>query len=558
MDKKTSRTHWSWAKRWCWECWKLKIEREDRVLKLRQNQYGRGTLVKMLECIPIGMYDSFLKPHDYIEDVDSRPRGAPRLYRYYLKEDVQRIVKEYEALTPAPHKDDPEKTPEENALAQTKYNEMVANLEQSRINFFAARKASNDAHMKLVLQIETAVRKRREGNAKPYEKNRQARRDLFLKRAGDDIPHINAEFIKKTKAFKAATRIFRDAGSERGWRALKPKIEKEWDEYQSGDKEKSITQNSTRESTASGDLDNAKAGVINLEATDASSSRLLGDIMEGVEMSMGQLDGADNEPINNREFNNGQRNGLNGQQLGQQITKERWATPNEDLYGGIGGGQPGNMHLNSGLVNRQNHSQNYQASNRSRQNGMLMQDQTLAQQRLQMQMQMFAARARPNMFLPKMRNSMMGVSTNGLNQSSVGSQPSSNNYARSMSGLQYSQGTSTFNNTWNGISTMNFLSEQTPAGPFTNLDYASNSTNSMSSNLAMPRPISQVSYPLATSMGIDMPRPLSLPEFNPNQVQISGVMNRLHSQSVSPQPSSKIPVSSLLSATPTPFNPYAQ
>src|SRR4051794_13209738 len=40
-DKNTSRTHWSWLKRWCMTCWKNKIEREDRVIKNRTQDLSR-------------------------------------------------------------------------------------------------------------------------------------------------------------------------------------------------------------------------------------------------------------------------------------------------------------------------------------------------------------------------------------------------------------------------------------------------------------------------------------------------------------------------------------
>ncbi len=268
---------------------------------------------------------------------------------------------------------------------------------------------------------------------------------------------------------------------------------------------------------------------------------------------MAQFDVVD-EPIHNRGFNNGQHNNLNGHHLGRHVSEGHWTSLSEGFYGGLGNGQSGNMHLNNGLANMQNHNRTYHVNNGSGQNSRLAQDQAVAHQQMQVQMQMFAARAHPNMFVPRMHNSMVAVSTNGLHQPSAGSQPSSNSFSRSTP-LQYSQGASTFNNnSWNGNNAgMNFLPEQT-GDPFMNLEYTANSTDFMSSNLAMPHPISQVSYPLVSSMGLDMPPP----GFNPSQVHTSSAMNQLHSQSDSPQPSNKIPVSSLLSATPAPFNPYAQ
>jgi hypothetical protein len=228
-DEKASRTHWSWAKRWCWNCWKSKIEREDRVIKMRQNQYGRSTIQKMLECIPVGMHDSFLKPHDFIDDVDGRPRGAPRLYKYYLKEDVEKIIVKYEALSPPPYVEDPTHTPAQKASALAAYQALMSELDQKRTDFFAEEKKKNDEHMATVQKIEAAIRKRRELNRNPYDDNRKARKELFTRRAQEDIPYIPTEFVQSAVAFKAATRIFRDGGTERGWQTLKPKIEKEWE-----------------------------------------------------------------------------------------------------------------------------------------------------------------------------------------------------------------------------------------------------------------------------------------------------------------------------------------
>jgi hypothetical protein len=228
-DEKASRTHWSWAKRWCWNCWKNKIEREDRVIKMRQNQYGRSTIQKMLECIPVGMHDSFLKPHDFIDDVDGRPRGAPRLYKYYLREDVETIIAKYEALSPPPYVEDPTHTPAQKASALAAYQALMNELDQKRTDFFAEEKKKNDEHMATVQKIEAAIRKRRELNRNPYDEFRKARKELFTRRAQEDLPHIPIEFVQTAVAFKAATRIFRDGGTERGWQTLKPKIEKEWE-----------------------------------------------------------------------------------------------------------------------------------------------------------------------------------------------------------------------------------------------------------------------------------------------------------------------------------------
>jgi hypothetical protein len=217
------------------KCWKSKIEREDRVIKSRANQFGRTTLDKMLECIPVGMHDSFMKPHDIMDAVEARGRNAPRLYKYYLTGDIERIISEYEALTPAPFAENPTHTAEEKATALADHQALMDSLEDKRTAFFAEKKAENDEHMDQVKKIEAGIRLRRETNAVPYHTNRKARKELFTKRAEEEIGHIPTEFVQSTKAFKAATRIFRDGGTERGWQTLKPKIVTEWEASQAGE-----------------------------------------------------------------------------------------------------------------------------------------------------------------------------------------------------------------------------------------------------------------------------------------------------------------------------------
>lgn len=229
-DTMSSRTHWSWAKRWCQTCWQSKIIREDRALKQYQGQYGRVTLTKLFECIPAGIHDSFLKPHDYNDNIEARSRQAPRLYKYYLITDIPKVISDYEELTPAAFVEDPSLTPDQIASARAGHQILIDGLEEKRNEFFASRKKDNDEHMAKVQKIETAVKDKREENRKPNTENREARKALFTRRAEEDLPHIPQEFVKNSKGYKAATRIFRDPGSERGWQTLKPKIEKEWED----------------------------------------------------------------------------------------------------------------------------------------------------------------------------------------------------------------------------------------------------------------------------------------------------------------------------------------
>lgn len=232
-DTKAARTHWSWGKRWCQKCWRSKIEREDRVIKLRTT-HTRPVMTKLLECIPAGMHDSFMKPHDYVNLGDSadRSQAAPRLYKYYLTADIDKIMAEYDALTPAPYVEDPEHTADQKAAARQIHQDQMDKLEDTRTAWFAEKKATNDAHMIVIQKIEAGIKKRREKNAKPNAENRAARKELFTRRATEDLfeanPGMTTAFVASTIAYKQATRIFRDGGSERGWQALKPKILKEW------------------------------------------------------------------------------------------------------------------------------------------------------------------------------------------------------------------------------------------------------------------------------------------------------------------------------------------
>ena len=274
-DDKTSKTSWSWMRRWCASCWKGKLEREDRVIKIRQNLYSRTTLTKMLECIPVGMHDSFMKPHDFVEDLESRPRGAPRLYKYYLTEDINRIITEYEALTPAPYVEDPTQSPEEKSASLAAHQALMDALDEKRAEFFAKGKSKNDEHMALVMRIEAGVRKRRGDVRVPNDKNRNSRRELFTKRATEDIPWVTTDFVVNTKCFKAATRIFRDGGTERGWLTLKPKILKEWEDSQEAEKScgNSVTQKDDADEIDDSEDDETNHGTTQKRSLDTTQSQ---------------------------------------------------------------------------------------------------------------------------------------------------------------------------------------------------------------------------------------------------------------------------------------------
>jgi len=229
-DTMSSRTHWSWAKRWCQPCWVSKIVREDRALKQYQATYNRITLTKLFECIPAGIHDSFLKPHDYNDNTETRNRQAPRLYKYFLIADIPKIIHDYESLTPPAFVEDPSHTADQIAAARAAHQTLMGELDEKRNQFFVTRKKENDEHMAKVQKIETAIKEKREENRKPNNEHRDARKLLFSNCATRDLPHIPLEFVQSTQAYKAATRIFRNSGTERGWQTLKPKIEKEWED----------------------------------------------------------------------------------------------------------------------------------------------------------------------------------------------------------------------------------------------------------------------------------------------------------------------------------------
>ncbi|PBP19121.1 hypothetical protein BUE80_DR010077 [Diplocarpon rosae] len=314
-DKKASRTHWSWAQRWCTDCWRSKIEREDRILKARQHDFpNRQVLTKLLECIPIGMHDSFMKAHDYIEDMESRPASAPRIYKYYLKAEVDKIIEEYQAFKLAPFKDDPAKSAAQNASDRTEHQAKEAAAVVAQAKFMDDGKAANAEHMQRVLKIEAAIRAKRQGDALPYNENRRARRELFLKRAATEIPDIPESFIVETKAFKAATRIFRDPGTERGWQTLKPKIQKEWD-------------------------DGAEARQAKQDAEDAAEAEASGDDeMARIDQSQGELSRMDGRRAENALAQNQQHDQLRTlghQQLRQgQFDFSQYLTNTRSAYAG--------------------------------------------------------------------------------------------------------------------------------------------------------------------------------------------------------------------------------
>jgi len=232
-DKKAHRTHWSFMKRLCHDCWQAKIMREDKILKSHASP-PRITLLRLLECIPVAIQDSFLKAHDYKDDLEAA-RGQPRLYKVYSINDVERVIKEYENLGPGEFVPDQTLSQAENDAAQRENERRLADLPAKQEAYLTDGKAKNDEHMAYVRIVEQMLKDKRLKNRVEIDHHRNNRKALFTKRAQEELPNIPTEFVQRTKAYKAACRIFRNSGSERGWQQLKPKIKSEWNESQKSD-----------------------------------------------------------------------------------------------------------------------------------------------------------------------------------------------------------------------------------------------------------------------------------------------------------------------------------
>lgn len=205
--------------------------RKDKVMKEYTHEYAsinNNTLQQLLDCIPSALQDSYFKAVDWKDDLES-VRGQPRLYKVYYTEDVDKIITEYKAFVPPPLAEDPEWTPQQRATRTQEYSDAQEAAVAKQATFITERKAKNETFMDWVKDVEKALKVKSIKTKADHDKMRNARRKLFTSKAEKELPHISIDFVHKTKAYKSAVRIFRDAGSERGWNALKPKIQKEWD-----------------------------------------------------------------------------------------------------------------------------------------------------------------------------------------------------------------------------------------------------------------------------------------------------------------------------------------
>jgi hypothetical protein len=219
-------------KRLCHDCWLSKITREEKAFKEYLSlSTDRITLQRLLECIPVALQDSYFKAVDWKDDLAS-VGGQPRLYKVYYKTDIERIIEKYNAIRPAPFRENPEWTQPERDTRFREYQTAVAEARLKQDEFVETMKARNDEFMAWVKSVERAQKRSTTQTRADHDVNRNARRALFTRRAKEDLPHIPMTFIQqRSDAYKRATRIFRDPGTERGWNTMKPKIEKEWEEY---------------------------------------------------------------------------------------------------------------------------------------------------------------------------------------------------------------------------------------------------------------------------------------------------------------------------------------
>ncbi|TQS34383.1 hypothetical protein Golomagni_05236 [Golovinomyces magnicellulatus] len=222
-DRACTSTKWAWSKRWYASCWGKKIIREDRATKKYQNDYPRGTILQILACLPYCMLDSHMKPHDVSEDRDSRPPVGPKVHKYFQIQDVTNLVAEY---------DESAVTSKEELSGVGVNKDLAANINDKRQKIFTAKKKENDKLMERVRKIEIGLRTRRLEIAQPNKIARKGRREYHTKMARLELPHIPIDFIQKGKAYKSSCRIYRNSGTERTWKVLKPKIENEWRQEQ--------------------------------------------------------------------------------------------------------------------------------------------------------------------------------------------------------------------------------------------------------------------------------------------------------------------------------------
>ncbi|RKF62854.1 hypothetical protein OnM2_030036 [Erysiphe neolycopersici] len=227
-DRSCTATKWAWYKRWCVSCWGKRISSEYKTIKNYEKEFPRSIILQLLDCLPYCMNDAYTNSHRVSEAQGTLSPPGPKVNKYYQTQDVAEIVALYKTLIPVPYVENPEHTAEEQAFAMAKYQDFVEKMCEERKFFLAQKSRERDELMERVFKIENAIRIRRQEISRPNKIARQGRRDFHTKMARQELPHIPIDFIQKAKAYKSSCRICRNAGTERTWKVLKPKIENEW------------------------------------------------------------------------------------------------------------------------------------------------------------------------------------------------------------------------------------------------------------------------------------------------------------------------------------------
>lgn len=148
--------------------------------------------------------------------------------KIFKRSDVNKLVADYKALDPGPFAEDPTASDQESTDARARHAQLVDDLPARRTELLKERKEANKIFMETAFKIEANILRKAKESKKAHDANREGRRVLYLACAKTELPEIPEDFIIKTKAYKAACRIYRTPGTERSWRELKRKIEDEW------------------------------------------------------------------------------------------------------------------------------------------------------------------------------------------------------------------------------------------------------------------------------------------------------------------------------------------
>lgn len=204
LTPKTRKTFWVWRQRWCFDCFGKNTIREDLAMKIVPDH---PTLV--IECAAFGVVDSWGR-YDRAGVPDRQyERLGQGQHRVYGKADLAALVSEMEQFRSAGE------------------NGGAAEWDLEALNgWFATKRAARDELMKhsqaIENWIEKAIRDKRTGNTEV--KAQRAR--FFQERAKALDPPLEPDALQLILAYKRSVDIPRPP-SDRSWKALLPKIEKD-------------------------------------------------------------------------------------------------------------------------------------------------------------------------------------------------------------------------------------------------------------------------------------------------------------------------------------------